>query len=210
MQINNSEDDHVQNSSSSDYKENESAQRINYLQSIVEQQTDKIKEMSAKILQLEVANKLVDDDTDWEVDEILDMRYRNNGRREFLIRWKDYDSDWDSWVPEHNLSCDDILSRFFHEAEFKNSSDGEHNGGADEDEKSDKDYKRDVNKFAHFPIDEKTLRRSSRSSKPPVTFEFKPKPSCYECGRTASDANLPDDLGAIFCSLKCSQIWARR
>lgn len=208
VQINNPEDDHVRNSSSSDY--DEAAQRANYLQSVVEQQAGEIKEMTAKISQLEVANKLADPDTDWEVDEILDMRYRKNGNREFLIRWKDYDSEWDSWVPERNLSCDDQLSRFFHETEFKNSIDGEDNGGADDDDKNDKDYKREDNKSVQLPIHEKSLRRSSRISKPPETFEYKPKPSCYECGRSASDVILPDNLGAIFCSLKCSQIWEKR
>ena len=52
----------------------------------------------------------------FEVETILDSRYRGrgNGRvRQFLVRWKGYDSSHDSWEPEEFLAtCPDKLSAF--------------------------------------------------------------------------------------------------
>ena len=52
----------------------------------------------------------------FEVETILDSRYRGRGSgraRQFLIRWKGYDSSYDSWEPEEFLAtCPDLLSEF--------------------------------------------------------------------------------------------------
>lgn len=50
-------------------------------------------------------------DGNFDVDDILKHRtYR--GKRKFLVRWKGYSPDDDSWVAEEKLNCPDILSKY--------------------------------------------------------------------------------------------------
>ncbi|KAJ6640036.1 Chromatin-associated protein SWI6 [Pseudolycoriella hygida] len=53
-----------------------------------------------------------EEDSDYEVERILDVRSEENKSREFLIRWKDYETKYDSWEPEENLSCVDLIKKF--------------------------------------------------------------------------------------------------
>jgi hypothetical protein len=39
---------------------------------------------------------------DYEVEKILKTRTRN-GKKEYLIKWRSYDSTFNSWIPEENL-----------------------------------------------------------------------------------------------------------
>lgn len=41
----------------------------------------------------------------------MDVRNRK-GAREFLIHWKGYSADTDSWEPEANLNCHDLIEKF--------------------------------------------------------------------------------------------------
>ncbi|XP_035680566.1 testis-specific chromodomain protein Y 2-like [Branchiostoma floridae] len=48
----------------------------------------------------------------FEVEGILDQRTRR-GREEYLIRWKGFDEDEDTWEPEKNLfGCEEILEEW--------------------------------------------------------------------------------------------------
>jgi hypothetical protein len=47
----------------------------------------------------------------FEVENVMKSRTRA-GQTEYLIRWKDYDSSDDMWVPEHNLDCPLKLKAF--------------------------------------------------------------------------------------------------
>lgn len=53
-----------------------------------------------------------DDETQWEVAKILDVYFRKDQSREFLIRWKDYSSAADTWEPESNLDCKELIDNF--------------------------------------------------------------------------------------------------
>lgn len=63
-----------------------------------------------------------DDDEEYEVDKIIDSRNKRDGSREFLVHWKRWSSDYDTWEPEEHLSCPDIIAKFLKRVEVAKSS----------------------------------------------------------------------------------------
>lgn len=51
---------------------------------------------------------------EWSVERILDKRI-NNGKVEYLLKWQEYDDEYNSWEPITNLSCIDLIEEY----EFK-------------------------------------------------------------------------------------------
>lgn len=64
-----------------------------------------------------------DENEDYEVERILDVHFQRNNKREFLVRWKGYSSKSDSWEPEENLDCEELIKKFMDKVEtIKNVS----------------------------------------------------------------------------------------
>jgi len=45
------------------------------------------------------------------------VHFKKNGMREFLIRWKGFSSADDTWEPEENLNCSELISKFMQKLE---------------------------------------------------------------------------------------------
>ena len=59
-------------------------------------------------------NVTEDRDNEWEVDQIIDSRYKNK-RLEFLVHWKGYDDMDCTWEPKSNLgNTKEALNDFYH------------------------------------------------------------------------------------------------
>ncbi|XP_015177843.1 PREDICTED: heterochromatin protein 1-like isoform X2 [Polistes dominula] len=54
---------------------------------------------------------------EFEVDKIIEVHFRKNKKREFLIRWKGFSAADDTWEPEENLNCPDLISKFMDKVE---------------------------------------------------------------------------------------------
>ncbi|CAO1432564.1 unnamed protein product [Diamesa serratosioi] len=52
------------------------------------------------------------DSDDYEVDKLVEVRKKRDGSREFLVRWKKWSSKYDTWEPENNLSCPELIEKF--------------------------------------------------------------------------------------------------
>ncbi|XP_075158934.1 uncharacterized protein LOC142232099 isoform X2 [Haematobia irritans] len=52
-----------------------------------------------------------DEEEEWEVDKIIDYAEEKKGRI-FRIRWKGFGPKHDTWEPEENLNCHDIIEKF--------------------------------------------------------------------------------------------------
>ncbi|XP_062546223.1 ABC transporter F family member 4-like [Armigeres subalbatus] len=53
-----------------------------------------------------------EDDTEYEVEKIIEVHFKRNGQREYLVRWKGFSSKDDTWEPEDNLHCKDLIEKF--------------------------------------------------------------------------------------------------
>ena len=63
-----------------------------------------------------------DDDEEYEVEKLLDMKEKRNGQREFLVHWKGYSKQDAGWEPEENLSCQDLIDTYVKTYEEKKGS----------------------------------------------------------------------------------------
>lgn len=52
------------------------------------------------------------EETDWEVEQIMDVKYNDDGTKDFLIRWKGCDPSTDTWEPENNVDCPALINKF--------------------------------------------------------------------------------------------------
>jgi hypothetical protein len=59
--------------------------------------------------------KKTDSDSDYEVEALLQCRPGGKGEREYLVKWKNYTNDFNTWEPLGNLSNSPTLVREFHE-----------------------------------------------------------------------------------------------
>lgn len=57
------------------------------------------------------AEKKEDPEKEWEVEKIIDYADEKKGRV-FRIRWKGFGPKFDTWEPQANLNCDDIINKF--------------------------------------------------------------------------------------------------
>lgn len=60
----------------------------------------------------------------FQVEKIVDQR-TIKGRRQFLVRWKGYTEESDTWEQEKELNCDRLIEEFLAEQEENNESEKE-------------------------------------------------------------------------------------
>lgn len=119
--------------------------------------------------------------------------------KEFLIRWKGYSPKFDTWEPESNLSCNNLIQKYISHAGYMQEGVIDDVQNCHEDRADDDDYKGGIN---DTPTNEK--RTSMRITKRPTILKYAPKPKCETCGVSLREGELPD-LGMIFCSKACIQ-----
>ncbi|XP_070513593.1 chromobox protein homolog 1 isoform X2 [Cardiocondyla obscurior] len=60
---------------------------------------------------------------EFEVEKIIEVRFKKNGTKEFLIRWKGFGPNDDTWEPEKNLNCSELILKFMDKVEKAKTSD---------------------------------------------------------------------------------------
>lgn len=79
----------------------------------------RIKQYQAGMGQQQSSTKLNNESSqEYEVEAILKHKDTTNGRQ-FLIRWKGYDSSEDTWEGENNLKCPTVLNKYLRSSGLK-------------------------------------------------------------------------------------------
>lgn len=60
---------------------------------------------------------------EFEVEKIIEVHFKKNKKREFLIRWKGFTSADDTWEPEENLNCPELIEKFMQKVEKAKTAD---------------------------------------------------------------------------------------
>ena len=60
---------------------------------------------------------MAESEENFEVEEIVNHRYRK-GKIQYLIRWKNYGAEDDTWEPHENLDCPEKISAYDKKVKF--------------------------------------------------------------------------------------------
>ena len=78
---------------------------------------DKEVEEKTRLKMEEERRKREEEEGHYEVGRITEVKFKKDGAREFLIRWKGHGPEVDSWEPEENLDCPDKIRTFMEKHE---------------------------------------------------------------------------------------------
>lgn len=72
----------------------------------------KIEDLESKVNKSTRSRRQSTIQRDYEVERLLDDKIVR-GKRKFLVHWKNFGSEYDTWENEHNLNCPDILQGYW-------------------------------------------------------------------------------------------------
>ena len=67
--------------------------------------------IQVRLAQLAEKKRREEEEGKYEVGKVLEVKFPKGKPREFLIRWKGHGEEMDSWEPENNLDCSDLIQR---------------------------------------------------------------------------------------------------
>lgn len=73
---------------------------------------NKFESESERNISMEIKNQCVEkSEIEYEVEEIISDKIIKR-KKHYLVHWKGFDKEHDSWVPKKNLNCSEILEKY--------------------------------------------------------------------------------------------------